>query len=89
MGIPSLSLRSGAEYIGKPATYGKEVSEEFNKKHYHQPSDELRDDWNYEGAIQQGEFAARLAQRLANGATMPVWNKGDEFEAAGLKLGKK
>jgi Zn-dependent M28 family amino/carboxypeptidase len=89
MGIPSLSLRSGAEYIGKPATYGKEVNDEFDKKHYHQPSDELRDDWNYEGAIQQGEFAARLAQRLANAASMPVWNKGDEFEAAGLKLGKR
>ncbi len=89
MGVPSLSLRSGAEYIGKPATYGKEVSDEFNKRHYHQPSDELRDDWNYEGAIQQGEFAARLAQRLANALSMPVWNKGDEFEAAGLKLGKK
>jgi Zn-dependent M28 family amino/carboxypeptidase len=89
IGIPALSLRSGAEYIGKPATYGKEVSDEFNKKHYHQPSDELRDDWNYEGAIQQGEFAARLAQRLANAVSMPKWNKGDEFEAAGLKLGKR
>jgi Zn-dependent M28 family amino/carboxypeptidase len=89
MGIPSLSLRSGAEYVGKSATYGKEVSDEFNKKHYHQPSDELRDDWNYEGAIQQGEFAVRLAQRLANAVSLPVWNKGDEFEAAGLKLGKK
>jgi Zn-dependent M28 family amino/carboxypeptidase len=89
MGIPALSLRSGAEYIGKLATYGKEISDEFNKKHYHQPSDELRDDWNYEGAIQQGEFAARLARRLANASTMPVWNKGDEFEVAGLKLGKR
>ncbi len=89
MGIPALSLRSGAEYIGKPATYGKEIADEFNEKHYHQPSDELRDDWNYEGAIQQGEFAARLAQRLANAATMPVWNRGDEFEVAGQKLGKR
>ena len=89
MGIPALSLRSGTEYIGKPATYGKEMSDEFNKKQYHQPSDELRDDWNYEGAIQQGEFAVRLAQRLANALSMPVWNNGDQFEAAGLKLGKR
>lgn len=89
MGIPALSIDGGTEYIGKPATYGKEVADEFNKKHYHQPSDELRDDWNYEGAIQQGEFAVRLAQRLANALSMPVWNNGDEFEAAGLKLGKR
>jgi Zn-dependent M28 family amino/carboxypeptidase len=85
-GIPALSLRSGAEYIGKPAGYGKEVADEFNKKHYHQPSDELRNDWDYSGAIQQAEFALLLAQRLAADATMPVWNKGDEFEAVGLKL---
>lgn len=89
MGIPALSIDGGTEYIGKPATYGKEMADEFNKKHYHQPSDELRDGWNYEGAIQQGEFAVRLAQRLANALSMPVWHKGDEFEAAGLKLGKK
>jgi Zn-dependent M28 family amino/carboxypeptidase len=88
-GIPSLSLRSGTEYVGKPAGYGKEVSDEFNKKHYHQPSDEFHGDWNYDGAIQQGDFAARLAQRLANALSIPLWNKGDEFEAAGLKLGKK
>ncbi len=86
VGIPSLSLRSGAEYVGKPATYGKEVSDDFNLKHYHQPSDELRDDWNYDGAIQQAEFALRLARQLANEPTIPVWNKGDEFEAAGIKI---
>ena len=86
VGIPSLSLRSGAEYVGKPATYGKEVSDEYNLKHYHQPSDELLDDWNYDGAIQQAEFALRLALRLANESAIPVWNKGDEFEAAGLRI---
>ncbi len=86
VGIPALSLHSGAEYIGQPASYGKEVADEFNKKHYHQPSDELRDDWNYDGAIQQAEFTFRLANRLAGQTTMPVWNKGDEFETAGLRL---
>ena len=89
IGIPALSLRSGAEYAGKPSTYGKEVADEFNKKHYHQPSDELREDWNYDGAIQQAEFAFRLALRLAEETTMPVWNKGDEFEAAGLRVRKE
>ena len=86
VGIPSLSLRSGAEYVGKPAAYGKQVSDEFNLKHYHQPSDELRDDWNYDGALQQAEFALRLIRRLANAGALPVWNKGDEFEAAGLRM---
>jgi Zn-dependent M28 family amino/carboxypeptidase len=86
VGIPSLSLRSGTAYVGKPSSYGKEVSDEYNLKHYHQPSDELSDDWNYDGAIQQAEFALRLARRLANEPATPVWNKGDEFEAAGLRI---
>jgi Zn-dependent M28 family amino/carboxypeptidase len=88
VGIPSLSLRAGSEYIGKPAAYGKEVADEFNRKHYHQPSDELRGDWNYEGALQQGEFALRLVTRLADASTVPVWNRGDEFESVGLSLRK-
>jgi Zn-dependent M28 family amino/carboxypeptidase len=88
VGIPALSLRSGAEYQGKPASYGKAVADDFNEKHYHQPSEELRDDWNYDGAMQQAEFALRLASRLAGEPALPVWNSGDEFEAAGLKVRK-
>jgi Zn-dependent M28 family amino/carboxypeptidase len=85
VGIPSLSLRAGTNVIGKPLTYAKEKGDEYNVRHYHQPSDELRDDWQYEGAIQQAEFVVRLAARIADQPEVPSWNRGDEFEKARLK----
>jgi Zn-dependent M28 family amino/carboxypeptidase len=85
VGIPSLSLRAGTNVIGKPLTYAKEKGDEYNVRHYHQPSDELRDDWQYEGAIQQAEFVVRLAARVAGQPEVPSWNSGDEFEKARLK----
>ncbi|MDP2883535.1 MAG: hypothetical protein Q8P51_00735 [Ignavibacteria bacterium] len=52
-------------------------------------SDELRDTWDNSGAIQQAEFAMRLARPLADQSAVPVWNKRDEFEAAGFKVRKR
>lgn len=85
VGIPCLYLDNGTDFIGKPPTYAKEMVDQFNEKHYHQPSDELRDDWNFDGALQQAEFVLRVVKRIANNPAMPTWNKGDEFEAARLK----
>jgi Zn-dependent M28 family amino/carboxypeptidase len=85
VGIPSLSLRAGTNVLGKPLTYAKEKGDEYNVRHYHQPSDELRDDWRYEGAIQQAEFVVRLVARIADQPEVPSWNRGDEFEKARLK----
>jgi len=42
-GIPSFSIDGGEDIIGKPAGTGKKLREEFDDKHYHQPSDEYND----------------------------------------------
>ena len=90
VGVPALSMGDGTDYIGKPATYAKEMVDAYTDKHYHQPSDELTNDWIYDGGIQQAEFILRLTLRIANNLQMPRWNKGDEFEAARLKtMGEK
>lgn len=86
VGVPVLYLDTGTDFIGKPPTYAKEMVDAYNEKHYHQPSDELRDDWNFEGALQQAEFVLRVVKRIADNPSMPTWNKGDEFEAARLKV---
>ncbi len=79
VGVPALSMGDGTDYIGKPATYAKEMVDAYTDKHYHQPSDELTSEWTYDGGIQQAEFIIRLAMRIANNPQMPIWNKGDEF----------
>ena len=85
VGVPCLSMESGTDYVGKPADYAKQMVDAYTEKNYHQPSDELTPDWNFDGGLQQGEFIVRLTMRIANTPEMPAWNKVDEFEAARLK----
>jgi len=87
VGIPPLSMGDGMDFEGKPADFAKQVSEEYNVKRYHQPSDQLGDDWPWtlDGAIQQVEVVARLTMRIAGASPLPEWNSGDEFEAARLE----
>lgn len=88
-GVPAMYLRSGLEYIGKPASFGKEMVDQYIKKNYHQPSDEISDDWDLSGAVQDVQLVFGVANILANAPSMPVWNKGDEFEGPRLRsLGK-
>ena len=82
IGVPAAYFKGGLNYIGKPEGWGKEVREEWEAKHYHQPSDELRDDWNFDGAIEDVQLCFYLGAKVANADKMPEWKKGDEFEQA-------
>lgn len=85
VGVPTAYFDAGIDFIGKPLDWGKKMAGEYNDYNYHQPSDEIRSDWTYEGTIQQAKFYFHLAYLLANRPTMPQWNKGDEFEAVRLR----
>jgi len=85
IGVPAAYLKTGTDVIGKPAGWGREQVEAYERTNYHQPSDELRDTWEFAGAVEDTQVAFRLGVRVANAATAPQWKKGDEFEAARLK----
>jgi len=84
-GVPTAYFDAGIDFVGKPADWGMKMAEEYNDAHYHQPSDEIRSDWTYEGTIQEAKFYFHLAYVLANQTAMPQWNRGDEFESVRLK----
>lgn len=79
-GVPSLSVGGGSEVYDVDTMVVKKLYEDFGKS-YHQPSDEMKEYWNYSGGIQQAEFIIRLTWRIANIIEMPYWNAGNEFEA--------
>jgi Zn-dependent M28 family amino/carboxypeptidase len=81
-GIPSFSIDESDEFAGKPANYGADVFQEFNEKHYHQPSDEYKDDWDFSGLEEIAKFGFTLGTEAANMRAMPTWNRGDEFLSA-------
>jgi Zn-dependent M28 family amino/carboxypeptidase len=82
VGVPSISLKEGNDYVGRPAGWGEKKFREYNEAHYHQPSDEYRDDWDFRGMIQEAEFALAIGRRVADGNAMPKFNPDDEFAKA-------
>jgi len=85
VGIPAMSMGSGRSVVGVDTAVVR-MMRERGAKNYHQPSDEIYADWNYDGALQQAEIVLRLAWRIANIIEMPYWNAGDEFELVRKKL---
>jgi len=79
VGVPSISLKEGNDYIGHDKEWGEKRFQEYNQAHYHQPSDEFRDDWNFQGMIQETDFAMEIGRRVANVPTLPRFNPNDEF----------
>jgi Zn-dependent M28 family amino/carboxypeptidase len=89
VGIPSFSIDQGVDLMGKPEGTGKKLFEDFEDKHYHQPSDEYRDDWDFSGMEHYARFAMAIGVNVANWAKMPTWHQGDEFLPARVASGVK
>ncbi|HEY6089032.1 MAG TPA: M28 family peptidase [Gemmatimonadaceae bacterium] len=81
VGIPSISIGPGIDYVGKPAGWGQQQGEYWTAHNYHQPSDEYRSDWDLTGAAQLGDIVYRLGLAIGNARTVPTWNTDAEFKA--------
>lgn len=79
VGVPSISLKEGNDYIGHPKDWGEKKFREYNEAHYHQPSDEYSDEWNFQGMIQEADFALAIGRRVADMNAMQKFNPDDEF----------
>ncbi|MGA9995125.1 MAG: M28 family peptidase, partial [Pyrinomonadaceae bacterium] len=82
VGVPSISLKEGDDYVGRPKGWGEKQFNAYNTAHYHQPSDEFSDSWNFQGMIQETELALAIGRRVADMNEMPRFNPGDEFAKA-------
>jgi Zn-dependent M28 family amino/carboxypeptidase len=81
-GVPGVYLGAGTDFIGKPAGWGREQHEKFERTNYHQPSDQITPDWNFDGMIENAQLGFAIGVHVANNAQLPTWVPGDEFEAA-------
>jgi Zn-dependent M28 family amino/carboxypeptidase len=79
VGVPSISLKEGDDFVGRPKGWGKQQFDAYNTQHYHQPSDEFDPNWNYQGMIQETEIALAIGMRIANDPAMPRFKPSDEF----------
>jgi Zn-dependent M28 family amino/carboxypeptidase len=67
VGLPSLWIRRGSRYVGRPANFGREMNAIYFGADYHQPSDTPRPDWDYEGMAEHVRFTFVTGYRLAMG----------------------
>ena len=89
VGIPAFSIDAGQDLVGKPPGTGKKLADEYNEAHYHQPSDEYHDDWDFSGMEQYARFGFLIRREVANLPKLPTWHAGDEFlPARGRQRGK-
>lgn len=79
VGVPSISLKEGNDYVGHSKEWGEEQFKAYNTAHYHQPSDEYSDTWDFRGMLQEAEIAMAIGRRIADMDQMPRFNPGDEF----------
>ena len=80
-GVPALYTDSGVEFIGKAPGYSQEKRDEYTKKDYHQPSDEVKPDWDLSGAVEDTSLLMAVGYRVANAEKFPEWKAGNEFRA--------
>jgi len=85
IGVPAVYLDPGTDFVDRPPEWGKQQVDFYTEVHYHQPSDEYDPNWNFEGMIEDARIGFWIGLAIANADDMPVWNEGDEFEAARLE----
>jgi Zn-dependent M28 family amino/carboxypeptidase len=77
VGVPAFSINMGDEFEGRPAGTGAKIFAEFNTRHYHQPSDEIRAEWDFAGMEHLARFGMALGLEIANQEKLPTWQPGD------------
>ena len=84
IGVPAIYADSGVDFVDRPAGWGKEQMDAWVEVHYHQPTDELDDSWDFDGYIEDTLLFYEAGQIIAESPELPAWNPGDEFEAGRL-----
>jgi len=84
-GVPALSWGTGNDFADRPAGWGREQKEIYNRERYHQPADNLLSWYTVDGSLQQMRVLLRVAWAVAQAAGQPTWNSTSEFAEAGRR----
>ena len=80
-GVPALYVEGGVDYRDKPADFGMKARERYVAEDYHQPSDEVKPNWDLSGGVEDIRLLLAVGWRVANAAKFPEWRVGNEFRA--------
>ena len=84
-GVPSLYIARGAQSLTVASQDSGSLAERLHAgaafDDYHQVSDTIKRNWNYDGAEDVSRFAFAVGHALADGDAFPQWQQGSEFKA--------
>ena len=81
-GVPAISFGSGEHWEQGGVAAGKKEAERYVKENYHQPSDEWKAEWTFEGMARDLGILYAVGRELADSNAWPNWSKDSEFRAA-------
>lgn len=82
LGVPMLYFEAGEDLLKGGVAAGKKAAEDYTDNRYHAPSDEVTDDWNWDGMMADLKVYYAVGRMLAMTDAWPNWNAGDEFRQA-------
>ncbi|NMC64848.1 MAG: M28 family peptidase [Acidobacteria bacterium] len=79
-GVPAVWLHEGLVSRGKDKSLIVRKSEEYQKKYYHQVTDEVQPDWDLSGAVQLTRWAREIVELLAETKSLPAFKLESPFQ---------
>ena len=80
-GVPALYADGGIDVVRRGKEFGIEMKDDYTNNHYHGLSDEVKDDWNYDGMVQDVRILFRTGYAISQHDVWPSWSEGTEFKA--------
>ena len=80
-GVPMLYAKAGTRHREKGVEYVTALREDYNTHRYHQPGDEVSEDWDVRGIVENIELYFEVGQSVADSESWPQWRPGNEFRA--------
>jgi len=80
-GVPALYVDGGIDVVRKGKEFGHQMKDDYTNNHYHGLSDEVKDDWNYDGMVQDVRILFRTGYAISQHDVWPNWSEGTEFKA--------
>jgi Zn-dependent M28 family amino/carboxypeptidase len=81
-GVPILYVQHGTRFRGRPPGWGERLMAEYERRHYHRPSDAYDPAFDLAGAVQQGRLLFGVAYDIAMAEGRPAWHPGQEVTGA-------
>jgi Zn-dependent M28 family amino/carboxypeptidase len=88
LGIPVLYTSNGVDLLEGGVARGRALNDAYTANNYHKPSDEVTDEWNMSGGVEDLRLLYAVGRGLADNNTWPQWRENAEFRAARQQSGR-